>query len=163
MGSKRDFSAADNGWGLYNFFVYCSPYILVAHKRVALSKAEVEHLVLELARQGLDAASIGRKLKEMGIDAKAALGIKLTKFLFQHKAYPLEVPEDLFYLMKCAVNLREHLQKHRKDLHSRRGLELIESKIRGLASYCVRKKKLPKGWEYEPERAKLLVKSRVRG
>ncbi|HDI10435.1 MAG TPA: 30S ribosomal protein S15, partial [Euryarchaeota archaeon] len=61
-------------------------------------------------------------------------------------------------LIKRAVNLREHLDKHPKDLHSRRGLILIESKIRRLVKYYVNKGVLPEGWKYDPEQAKLLVR-----
>jgi len=60
-------------------------------------------------------------------------------------------------LMKRAVNLRNHLENHPKDLHSRRGLQLIESKIKRLVKYYRRKKVLPENWKYTPETAKLLV------
>ncbi|MBC7119946.1 MAG: 30S ribosomal protein S15, partial [Methanobacteriaceae archaeon] len=70
----------------------------------------------------------------------------------------LEYPEDLINLMKKAVNIREHLKEHPKDLHSRRGLQLVESKIRRLVKYYVRKGVLPEGWKYDPEKAALIVK-----
>jgi len=68
-----------------------------------------------------------------------------------------KIPEDLFNLLKQAVNLRNHLKKNKKDYTSKRGLELLESKIRRLAKYYVRKKVLPEDWRYSPEKAKLLV------
>lgn len=74
----------------------------------------------------------------------------------EHKVYP-EIPEDLLSLLKKAVRLREHLEKHKKDKHSKRGLELLESKIRKLGKYYVRKRILPKDWKYSPEEAKLIV------
>ncbi|HIQ50834.1 MAG TPA: 30S ribosomal protein S15, partial [Nautiliaceae bacterium] len=49
------------------------------------------------------------------------------------------------------------LENHPKDLHSKRGLQLIESKIKRLVKYYKRKKVLPENWKYTPEIAKLLV------
>jgi len=66
-------------------------------------------------------------------------------------------PEDLFNLLKQAVNLRDHLQKNKRDYTSKRGLELLESKIRRLGKYYVRKGVLPEDWQYSPEKAKLLI------
>ena len=72
------------------------------------------------------------------------------------KLYP-EYPEDLFNLLKQAVTLREHLMKNKKDYTSKRGLGLLESKIRRLGKYYVKKGVLPEQWKYDPEQAKLLV------
>ena len=56
--------------------------------------------------------------------------------------YP-KFPEDLFNLFVKAVNLRDHLEKSKKDYTSKRGLQLLESKIRRLGKYYVKKGKLP--------------------
>lgn len=74
----------------------------------------------------------------------------------EHGLYP-KVPEDLLNLMRRAVNLRKHLEQHPKDLHSKRGLQLIESKIRRLVKYYKSKGVLPADWRYTPETARLLV------
>jgi len=67
------------------------------------------------------------------------------------------IPEDLLRLMARAVNLRRHLQEHPKDYASKRGLIEIESKIKALIKYYKRVGKLPPDFEYNPERAKVLV------
>ena len=67
-------------------------------------------------------------------------------------------PEDLMNLIKRAVNIRDHLAENPKDLHSKRGLTIIESRIRRLASYYVNEGALPEGWRYNPKEAALLVK-----
>ena len=67
-------------------------------------------------------------------------------------------PEDLLNLIRRAVNIRDHLTENPKDLHSKRGLTIIESRIRRLASYYVSEGKLPEGWRYDPQEAALLVK-----
>ena len=42
-------------------------------------------------------------------------------------------------LIKRAVNIRDHLKENPKDIHSKRGLTIIESRIRRLGAYYVRK------------------------
>ena len=74
----------------------------------------------------------------------------------KHNLQP-KLPEDLMNLMKRAVKLHEHLQKHKKDKHSRRGLELLESRIRRLSKYYIDKGLLPKDWKYSYDTAKLIV------
>jgi len=125
---------------------------------VKLKPKDVEKLVIELAKKGYTSAMIGTILRDSyGIpDVKLLTGKKISQIMKENNLYP-EVPEDLLNLIRRAVNLRKHLEKHRKDLHSKRGLQLIESKIKRLVKYYVRKGYLPPGWRYEPEKAKLLV------
>ncbi len=127
-------------------------------KWVKYEKAEVEELVVKLAKEGYTSARIGIILRDQyGIpDVKAITGKSISRIMKEHKVYP-EIPEDLLSLLKKAVRLREHLEKHKKDKHSKRGLELLESKIRKLGKYYVRKGILPKDWKYSPEEAKLIV------
>ena len=88
--------------------------------------------------------------------AKPILGKKITKVL-EEKGLAPEIPEDLQALIRRALRIRRHLETHRKDLHSRRGLQLIESKIHRLAKYYRRVGKLPPDWKYDPKRAELLA------
>lgn len=127
---------------------------------VEYSPEEVEQLVVKLAKEGYSSAMIGLILRDQyGIPSvRDITGKKITKILAEHGLAP-KIPEDLFNLLKKAVNLRKHLEVHRKDKHSRRGLELLESKIRRLAEYYIRKGKLPKDWKYDPEKAKIWVQT----
>ncbi len=127
---------------------------------VEYSAEEVEQLVLKLAKEDHSSAMIGIILRDQyGIPSvRDVTGKKVSKILSEHGLAP-KIPEDLFNLLKRAVNLRKHLEVHRKDKHSRRGLELIESKIRRLAKYYIRKGKLPKDWKYDPEKAKIWVQT----
>jgi len=126
---------------------------------VGYNQKEIEEIVLKLQRQGLQSAKIGLILRDQyGIPStRVSANKKATKIMKENKVYP-ELPEDMFNLLKKAVNLRMHLQKNKKDYTSYRGLELTESKIRRLAKYYKREKTLPAGWVYDPERAVLLVK-----
>lgn len=60
-------------------------------------------------------------------------------------------------MLRKAVILREHLNRNKADKNSQKGLENLESKIRRLGKYYVRKGILPKNWSYKPEEAKLIV------
>jgi len=134
------------------------PPVRLYPKWTKMKKEDVEKLIVELAKKGYQSSMIGMILRDQyGIpDVKTFLGKKITQVMKEHGVYP-EIPEDLMNLMRKAVNLREHLEKHRKDKHSRRGLENLESKIRRLVKYYIREGVLPKDWTYTPEKAKLLV------
>ncbi len=122
------------------------------------SREDVEDLVVRYRKEEYSPSMIGTVLRDQhGIaSVKLATGKKVTKILEENKAAP-KLPEDLMNLMKQAVNLRKHLEEHPGDLHSRRGLQLCESKIKRLVKYY-RGRKLPEDWRYEPERAELLVR-----
>ena len=122
------------------------------------SPEEIEMIIEDLARKGYGPSMIGIILRDQfGIPlVKPILGKKLTKVL-EEKGLAPPIPEDLMALIKKAVNLRRHLEEHPKDLHAKKGLLDLESKIRRLVKYYKRVGKLPPDWEYSPERAKLLV------
>jgi len=134
------------------------PAAVVAPKWVQFTPEEVELIIAELARKGYPPSMIGVILRDQyGIPlAKAVLGMKLGKVLEKY-GIKLSVPEDLFNLMKRAVNLRRHLEEHPKDYHSHRGLIEVESKIHRLIKYYKRVGKLPPDWRYDPKEAEILV------
>ncbi len=119
---------------------------------------EVERLVVKLAKEGKPPSMIGIILRDQyGIpDVKQITGKKILKILKENGLAP-EIPEDLLNLMKKAVKIRKHLEIHKKDYHSKRGLIITESKINRLVDYYKRKGILPKDWRYTPEMARILV------
>jgi len=123
--------------------------------------AEVIALIEKLRKQGYGAAQIGLILRDQyGITSvKDVTGKKLTKILEERGLAP-EIPEDMLNLLKKAVNLRKHLEKNKKDMRSKHALMLLESKIRRLGKYYVKKGKLPADWKYDPEKAKILVQAK---
>lgn len=123
------------------------------------SAEEVEQLVVKLAREGRPPSLIGLILRDQyGVPSvKQVVGKSLVEILREH-GLEGELPEDLFNLIRRAVNLRRHLDAHRKDFSSKRSLEVIEARIRGLVKYYIKRGRLPKDWRYEPEQAALLVK-----
>ena len=122
-------------------------------------KKECEQLVVSLAKAGNSPSDIGRILRDSyGIPSvKLVTGKSITAILRENELAP-ELPEDFMNLIKKAVNLRKHLERNKKDLHNRRGLELIEAKIKRLQRYYKKEGILPKDWYYDPEKAALLVK-----
>ena len=129
-----------------------------APKWVNLTAEEIENKIVEMAKEGKQSALIGTILRDSyGVpDVKLITGKSISQIMKENNVYP-EIPEDLLNLMKRAINLRNHLEQNPKDLHSRRGLQLIESKIRRLVKYYRNKKVLPAKWRYSPEKARLLV------
>ncbi len=125
---------------------------------VGLKPGEIEKKIVELAKEGKSSSQIGIILRDsFGVpDVKVSIQKSITDVMKEKGLYP-EIPEDLLNLIKRAVLVRKHLDVHKGDKHSKRGLQLIESKIRRLVKYYIRTKKLPSGWRYDPEKAKLLV------
>ncbi len=126
---------------------------------VEYSTEEIEELILKLTKEGNSTSKIGIILRDQhGIpNVKAVTGKKITQILADHDQNP-EYPEDLMNLIRRAVNIRDHLKENPKDLHTKRGLQIIESQIRRLGRYYVREGVMPEGWRYDAQKAALLVK-----
>ncbi len=126
---------------------------------VIMEKDEVIDKIMELAKQGYTQAMIGTILRDQyGIpDVKSVVGKSIGKILEEKNLSP-EIPEDLMALIKRAVKINEHLANHPKDLSNKRGLQLVESKIRRLIKYYKSAGKLPEDWHYSIKDAKLLVR-----
>ena len=124
---------------------------------LAYEASEIESLVAKLAKEGNTNAHIGVILRDQyGIPDVRALGLRVAKITECH--VKKEVPEDLYNLIKQAVELHKHLQENKKDAKAIHGVELVESKVRRLGKYYTRKGKLPAGWKYTLDKAKLIVK-----
>jgi small subunit ribosomal protein S15 len=116
---------------------------------VPLDAAEIEERVVQMANEGLRPAMIGLRLRDQyGVpDVKLATGKTVTAIVAAKGIKP-QIPEDLASLMRRAVELNVHLTEHPRDQHNRRGLQLIEAKIRRLVKYYHRERLLPDGWTY---------------
>ena len=123
-------------------------------------KEEVEKLIIKLYKEGHSPSDIGHILRDQyGIPKVKIYGLAIRDVIRKHIPEEREkIPEDLFNLLKKAVIMYDHLQRHKKDKRCRHAFQLVESKIRRLAEYYIRKKILPKDWKYSIEKAKLIVK-----
>jgi small subunit ribosomal protein S15 len=117
---------------------------------------EVEALVIKLAREGHPPSRIGTILRDQYAIplVKPLTGKTITQILKEAGLAP-SIPEDLGNLLKKAARLSAHLEKHRKDLHNKRALQLVEAKIHKLARYYKREGVLPPNWKYEPKIASI--------
>lgn len=119
---------------------------------------EVEAKVLEMAKSGVQPALIGLKLRDQfGIPSVHELtGKKVGQIIAAANLAP-KVPVDLANILRRVIDLEEHLQHNRKDLHNTRGLELLEARIRKLAKYYIARDELEVGWKYTRSGARLLL------
>jgi len=126
---------------------------------VEMSEEEIVNKILALAKEGYSQAMIGTILRDQyGVpDIKLMVGKSVGQILKDEGMAP-KIPEDLLFLMKRAVRIHNHLQNHPKDLGNKRGLQLVEAKIRRLVKYYKRVGKLPPNWHYSIREAELLVK-----
>tara|TARA_Y100000310_G_C20622980_1_gene784336 strand:- start:922 stop:1344 length:423 start_codon:yes stop_codon:yes gene_type:complete len=116
-GSKKPLSKSPPGW-------------------LAYKKEEIEAIIVKLAKQGKTSADIGRILRDSyGVpDVRQVLNKKIGKVLKDKDLTP-KVPEDLASLRKREKLVKAHFDKNKKDMVTKRGLQLLRSKIRRLEKY----------------------------
>ena len=132
------------------------PFVTESPKWVTLGKDEIESLVIKLATEGNSSAMIGLILRDQyGVpNVRLATGTSIMQIMKKGKI-SMDIPEDLSALLKRVTTLNAYLKGHPKDLHNKRGLQLIEAKIRRLEKYYKRKGLLPQDWKYTLEGAEL--------
>ena len=106
----------------------------------------------------LPAPQIGVILRDSHGIAQVAhvTGSKILRILKKAGLAP-EIPEDLYCLIKKAVQVRKHLDKFRQDKDAKFRLILIESRIHRTSRYYKSVKALPPNWKYESSTASTLV------
>ena len=134
------------------------PYPPTRPAWVTVSKEELAGQVVQLSKTGLSAAQVGLTLRDgYGVPSvRSVTGQRLGTLLKDNGVAP-EIPDDLQALLKRVVHLQRHLETHPKDLSNRRGLTLMESRIRRLARYYRQRKRIPDTWRYTAAAAALQV------
>lgn len=134
------------------------PYPLTKPEWVTTTSEEVVEQAVQLAKGGVSAAQVGLQLRDQhGVpSSRSVTGKRLTVLLAEHGVTP-EIPDDLQALLKRVVHLQQHLEAHPKDLANRRGLNLMESRIRRLARYYRQRHRIPETWRYSATGAALQV------
>lgn len=135
------------------------PFLKAKPEWVAMDKAEIEETIVRLHQQGLSTAQIGVRLRDgHGVpNVKLVTGRRIADIL-KSKGTKFAIPEDLASLIKRAASLQGHLKEHSHDLSNKRGLQLIESRIRRLSRYYKERGVLPADWDYSLKLAELQVK-----
>ena len=97
---------------------------------------EVIDSIIRYAKKGLTPSQIGVQLRDSAgvAQVKNITGRKVLRILKHHGLAP-ETPEDLYFMIKKAVQMRKHMEKNRKDKDQKFRLILIESRIHRLARY----------------------------
>ena len=134
------------------------PYPLARPEWVSIAPEEVATQAVQLAKGGRSAAQVGLALRDgLGVpSSRVVTGKRLTTLLAEAGVKP-EVPDDLQALLRRVVHLQRHLATHPTDLANRRGLTLMESRIRRLARYYRQRRRIPEGWRYTAAGAALQV------
>ena len=125
---------------------------------VTQSAEEVKELAAKLAGEGKNMAMIGLILRDQHAvpNVRLATGMSMKEIL-EEKGIKPALPDDLSNLMKRAVEINGHVKANPKDLHNKRGLHLVESKIRRLTKYYKREGLVPETWFYSMASAALEV------
>lgn len=116
---------------------------------VQLKEKDITKIILDLSKDDVKPSKIGLILRDShGVPSvKAVTGKTIGKILVENKVRK-QVPEDLAALVTRAKNLKKHLEKNSRDIHNKRGLILIESKIRRLSDYYKKANKIEDNWSY---------------
>lgn len=123
----------------------------------SLNPREIESRIIELGKSGHTTSEIGMVLRDQYAvpNVRLATGKKVTKILEKNNMKN-DIPEDLRNLIHRALDLHKHLEVHKRDIKNRRNLQLTESKIWRLSKYYKEKNRLPEGWKYSIQQAKLM-------
>lgn len=130
----------------------------VLHNWIRYKPKEVELLITKLSKEGKTSSQIGLHLRDTyGIPSVTLITKKKISKILAQKGLSPKIPENLKSLIKKAIEIRKHMERNKKDLVSKRGLTLTESKIRRLIKYYKRNEVLPQDWKYDPSTASLLL------
>ena len=121
-------------------------------------KAQIEETIVDLAKKGKTTAQIGTILRDQHAvpSVRLVMGERIGQILARNDISP-SVPEDLMDLMRKALRMLDHLSENHKDVHNRRHLHLVESKIRRLARYHKGAGALDSTWTYKRDQLRLAV------
>jgi len=119
---------------------------------VRYKEKEIEKLIVKSAKAGKTASEIGMILRDTyGINnIRASSGKKITQILASNELLK-KLPEDMTALIKKYQDVKKHWEKNHHDQTAKRGLQLTESKIRRLAKYYKKSKKLPLSWKFQTD------------
>ena len=134
------------------------PYPATRPEWVTLAPEEAANQAVQLAKGGRSAAQVGAALRDgFGVPGVRLLTGKRMATVLADGGVRAEVPDDLQALLKRVVHLQRHLETHPNDLANRRGLTLMESRIRRLARYYRQRRRIPESWRYSAAGAALQV------
>jgi small subunit ribosomal protein S15 len=122
------------------------------------NKDEIEKTILQLATQGRSSSEIGMSLRDRyGVpDVTLVTGKKIVAILKENKQASA-IPEDIRNLIVKVLDLKKHVDKNPKDVHNKRSLNNMVSKVRRLEKYYHREGVLPVDWKFSTQKAEMLI------
>ena len=134
------------------------PYRKAPPSWVQISASDLTEQIVKMARRGQSPSQIGVVLRDQyGIpQVKGVTGSKILRILKVQGVAP-QLPEDLYHMIKKAVNIRKHIEKFRADRDGKFRLILVESRIHRLARYYRKAKALPPTFRYQSKKADTLI------
>ena len=92
------------------------PYRKAPPSWVQISASDLTEQIVKMAKRGQSPSQIGVVLRDQyGIpQVKGVTGSKILRILKVQGVAP-QLPEDLYHLIKKAVNIRKHIEKFRAD------------------------------------------------
>ena len=89
-------------------------------------------------------------------DSSLVTGKKIGAVMKEKNVAPT-VPEDIHNLIVNVLELKKHIDRNPKDVHNKRALNNMESKIRRLQKYYHREGVLPADCSYSIQNAEMLI------
>nr|BAS01540.1 ribosomal protein S13 [Lotharella vacuolata] len=127
-----------------------TPYRRNSYEFKGLTTENISKIIIKLIKSGLTPSQIGMKFRDEYaiVDIRNITNYNLVS-LAKKKGLNIEIPEDLFFLVKKAIIIKKHLKRFPKDLNNKFKLNQIESHINRLSSYYKMKNKIPNNWNYK--------------
>ena len=134
------------------------PYRRSAPHWLQTTKEQCVQLIYDYAKKGVRPSQIGATLRDRhGIGrVNSVTGTKVIRILKANGLAP-SLPEELYFLIKKAMNVRKHLEHSKHDTDARYRLILIESRIHRLARYYKSRRIIAPNWKYNAQTASALV------
>ena len=138
----------------------CLPYVREAPNWVSVTPQEISTIICQLAKKATPVSKIGLILRDQyGVgQTRAVTGQKILRILKTNGLAPA-FPEDLYCLIRKAVNIRKHLERNRRDKDSKFRLILVESRIHRLTRYYRRTRRVAPTFGYDSSKADALLTS----
>eukprot|EP00703_Trepomonas_sp_PC1_P001878 JAP94728.1 Ribosomal protein S13 [Trepomonas sp. PC1] len=136
------------------------PYVRKPASWSKKTSEEIVQTIIQLAKKGMMPSRIGAVLRDqhaIGL-VNHYTGSRVTNILRANQLAP-EIPEDLYFLIKRAVQMRKHLERNPRDVCTMHHLILIESRIHRLVRYYKGTLAVPATFRYKSKNAAALLAS----
>ena len=134
------------------------PYRRTPPHWLQMTSEECVKAICEYAKKGIRPSQIGDLMRDRHAVGTVRLvtGRKVLRILRANGLAPA-VPEEIYFLIRRAVNIRKHIERNPHDTDSKYRLILTEARIHRLARYYKGARKLAPNWKYNAQTASALV------